>query len=81
MMFILYATASGWSRDPWYGVKLAKYFQRIEKSENKLSERIFLLRATMQNVGEGKVYFRYCAFRAFFFAENIVRSVDTISVV
>jgi hypothetical protein len=63
----------------WYGGKSAKgfsakYFQRIENSETKLSERIFELRARVQSVGEGEMYFRYCAFRAFFCAERDVRS-------
>jgi hypothetical protein len=55
----------------WYGGKSAKgfsakYFQRIENSETKLSEKIFELRVRVQSVDEGEMYFRYCAFRAFF---------------
>jgi hypothetical protein len=62
----------------------AKYFQRRENSEKRLSERIFELRPRrVQSVGEGEMYFRCCAFRAFFFAERVVRSntvrwIDTI---
>ncbi len=63
----------------------AKSFQRKRNSEKNLSERIFELRVRVQSEGEGEMYFRYCTFRAFFFAENVVRLnafrwMDTISI-
>jgi ribosomal protein S14 len=45
----------------------AKYFQRIQNSEKDLSERIFKLRARIQSVGEGEMYFRaFCVSRICF---------------